>query len=37
MRCRFAAWVSTPSVDPTEGDLFLVENYRTRGAFGEAI
>ena len=23
-------------VDPTEGDLFLVENYRTRGAFGEA-
>ncbi len=23
-------------VDPTDGDLFLVENYRTRGAFGEA-
>lgn len=23
-------------VDPTEGDLFLVENYRTRGAYGEA-
>jgi len=23
-------------VDATEGDLFLVENYRTRGAYGEA-
>lgn len=34
MKCRFAVYAKYAIVDMTEGDQFLLENLKSKGAYG---